>query len=266
MFSFRRILGGLRGRDRRQGTSPRKPARPRLVLEALDDRSLPSATNVFTLPPAANGSAILVEQIVRLGSNLYFTTGNDDIGRITTSGQITLNFAPGGTDLAVGADGNLWTALGNTIERITPSGAVTNFTAPTPGAGATSITAGPDGNLWFTETDVDQVGEINPTTGAITEFPVTANTLYESPAFGGITAGPDGNFWFTEPVFYQVGRITPGGAETDFALPTTAGEPEQITAGPDGNVWFTLPGFGSVLARGPIENSVIEPAGVIRPI
>ena len=60
-----------------------------------------------------------------------------------------------------------------------------------PGPG---ITAGPDGNLWFTEHDADKIGMINPTTHAITEFPVpTANA---DP--NGISAGPDGNLWFTE--------------------------------------------------------------------
>ena len=32
--------------------------------------------------------------------------------------------------------------------------------------------AGPDGNLWFTEDAANKIGEINPTTHAITEFPL----------------------------------------------------------------------------------------------
>src|SRR5262249_6962399 len=83
-------------------------------------------------------------QIQSLGGNLYFTTNDGEIGRIAPTGQITLNFAPGGADLAVGAAGNLWTALGNTVRRITPNGTVSDFAIPTPGAFAGSITASPD--------------------------------------------------------------------------------------------------------------------------
>jgi streptogramin lyase len=97
----------------------------------------------------------------------------------------------------------------------------------------------------------------------------------------GITTGPDANVWFTEENGDKIGRITPGGAITEFPLPsgshpteitpapppeqalyftesgtnsigriTTAGaitrrsvggSPDGITTGPDGNLWFTEP-------------------------
>ena len=65
---------------------------------------------------------------------------------------------------------------------------------------------GPDGNLWFTELGANQIGMINPTTHAITEFPIpTANSFDPT----GITTGPDGNLWFTENVANQIGMINP---------------------------------------------------------
>ena len=81
-----------------------------------------------------------------------------------------------------------------------------------------------------------KIGEINPTTHAITEFAIpTANS---SP--NGITAGPDGNLWFTEAGSEQIGMINPTThAITEFAVPTASAEPDGITAGPDGNLWFT---------------------------
>ena len=45
---------------------------------------------------------------------------------------------------------------------------------------------------------------INPTTHAVTEFPVP--TAGSSPF--GITTGPDGNLWFTENSANQIGRLT----------------------------------------------------------
>jgi virginiamycin B lyase len=233
--------------------------RPDLI--ALEDRSLLSTVNAFSLPNAPNGAATDALRIVSLGGNLYFTTTGDEIGRITPTGQITQNFAPGGTDLAVGADGNLWTALGNTVERITPGGVVTNYAIPTPNAQAGSITAGADGNIWFEETSTDTLGRINPTTGAITEFPLFQGAFYSATDYGGLTAGPDGNVWFVSPIFYQIGKITPGGTVTEYTLPSNGNQPEQITAGPDGNVYITQPTYNA--GRVADQIGQITPSGQI---
>src|SRR5262249_27039557 len=63
-------------------------------------------------------------------------------------------FQSNATSIARGPDGNLWFTEGLTgaIGRITPAGAITEFTTGiTAGAQPNEITAGPDGNLWFTE-------------------------------------------------------------------------------------------------------------------
>ena len=36
-----------------------------------------------------------------------------------------------------------------------------------------------------------------------------------------------------------IGRITPGGAITEFPLPSPGSGPAGIAAGPDDNLWFT---------------------------
>src|SRR5579872_3154148 len=107
MFDFFSILGRFRQRHARKGTTRQAPGRPQLRLEAMEDRSLPSTVNVFALP-AVNGVVPQIDQIVTLGSNLYFSTHSGEICRITTTAQTTENFALGGTDLATGPDGNLW--------------------------------------------------------------------------------------------------------------------------------------------------------------
>src|SRR5262249_30316372 len=85
----------------------------------------------------------------------------------------------------------------------------------------------------------NQIGKIDPTTGAINEYPVTACAApCSGPLF--IAAGPDGNLWFTEVSNSQIGRITPAGVVTgEFPTPTAGAAPHGITAGPDGNMWFT---------------------------
>jgi streptogramin lyase len=111
--------------------------------------------------------------------------------------------------------------------------AITTF--PVSGATPWSIASGPDGNLWFTERDGNKIGMINPTTHAVTEFPIP--TAGSQPI--GIAAGADGNMWFTENAANKIGEInTTTHAITEF--PTHYSGLWAITAGPDGNLWFGL--------------------------
>lgn len=169
------------------------------------------------------------------------------IGRITTSGDMTLYPVPAGTSPAVGIttgpDGNLWFPATNVpcanknqpcsqritgrIQRMTPQGVVTgDFIIPTFYSDPSRIVTGPDGNLWFTEQGgigangcctptfpaPGKIGRIS-TTGVITEFQTQLNSEgspYTNPA--GIAAGPDGNIWWTEYSYQTRARGTdPGG-------------------------------------------------------
>jgi streptogramin lyase len=173
------------------------------------------------------------------------------VGQVTEfSAGITANSRPAG--IAAGPDGNLWftESNGNRIGRITPAGAVTEFTAAgTP----TGIAAGPDGNLWFTEFLGKKIGRITPA-GVVTEFSAGITPADGYPS--GIAAGPDGNLWFTEPNGNRIGRITTAGVVTEFSAGITAGSfPTSIVAGPDGNMWFTE-SSGNRIGR-------ITPAGVV---
>jgi hypothetical protein len=112
---------------------------------------------------------------------------------------------------------------------------------------------GPDGNLWFTEVSSNQVGKLNPTTGAITEFGGLSGGHPQ-----GITEGPDNNIWFVEGIGDPsasspsgfVGWINP--TAINPTTPTISGEvklpsagqnnytwPLGITAGPNNTLWFT---------------------------
>jgi len=194
------------------------------------------------------------------------------VGRITPSGTVT-NFTAGITQVVAppsvlagypysgvwgmvkGPDGNMWftETYANAIGRITPAGAVTEFSAGiSSSAHPESITAGPDGNLWFTEQNGYRIGRIT-TAGVVTEFGtgITPNAILR-----GIASGPDGNLWFTELTANKIGRITPAGVVTEFSAGLTPGaSPGDITAGPDGNMWFTESVTGKI--------GRITPAGVI---
>ncbi len=160
-----------------------------------------------------------------------------------------------------GPDGNLWftEAAGNRIGRITPEGAVTEFSdGIRPESGLYDITAGPDGNLWFTEFDAYRIGRITPA-GAVTEFSVGTRPKRSrygiTPGPRVITTGPDGNLWFTEADGHRIGRITPAGLVTMFSAGLGQGSPCGIAGGADGNVWFTE-GEGNRIGR-------ISPSGAV---
>jgi streptogramin lyase len=176
---------------------------------------------------------------------LWFTESRNlnGIGRMDTTGAFR-SYLPstGPTALTVGPDGNVWFLLptNNRVGRITPDGAISEWTVPTASAGLTGITSASDGNLWFTENTTNKLGRITPT-GVITEFQLTAGTGPDS-----ITAGPDGNVWFTEMTASRIGRITPAGAITEFTVPSRDWLVTAITRGTDGQLWFAEQGNGNI--------------------
>jgi virginiamycin B lyase len=172
------------------------------------------------------------------------------VGRITTSGQITLftkGISSGAAlqDITVGPDGALWftETIGDRIGRITKRGKITEYSAGiTPGSRPYSIAAGPDGALWFTEIAGGRIGRIT-TAGKVTEYS-QGITPTEGPV--DLAAGSDGAMWFTEYESlrsYQVaaskiGRVTMSGKITEFSKIDPTSAPTTIVQGPDGNMWF----------------------------
>ena len=158
---------------------------------------------------------------------------------------------PGG--IVAGPDGALWFTEqgGDQIGRITTDGDITEYPLPTTGSGPADITSGPDGALWFTESGFHghRIAKIT-TDGDITEFPElpVGETPIDQIEDGyrpmGIVAGPDGALWFTEGSPYidvnpgKIGRITTAGEVTSYSDPSID-VPTGITTGPDGAVWFT---------------------------
>ncbi len=129
------------------------------------------------------------------------------------------------------------------------------YAIPTAHAAAFGITAGPDGNFWFTEFKGNQIGEIDPATGALAEY--SLNTPFAVPF--GIASGPDGRVWFTEMFANQIGAIDPATHSiSEYALPTSDSLPLGITAGPDGNVWFTESQGNQIGTIDPTTNAISE--------
>ena len=106
--------------------------------------------------------------------------------------------------------------------------------------------AGPDGNVWFTDNGTTPaIGQINATTGAITEWSIALNGGTASRTPGTIAAGPDGNLWFADAV-----PASPAIGEFNLTTDTITeyGQSDGLQTGslvngtmegPDGNMWFT---------------------------
>src|SRR5215469_10009107 len=195
----------------------------------------------YALPTTQAGP---VEIVAAADGAMWFTELHAGaIGRITATGSVTeypiptAGSAPDG--ITVGGDGAIWFAEthGNKVGQITLDGSITEYPVPTAASSPTSVAFGSDGNVWFTErrttAATGAIGRLIPSTGAVTEYPVTA---------GGhplvITAGPDGNLWFTEMPGNRIGRITPDGVLTEFPVPTPASLPNTIRSGPHHALYF----------------------------
>ena len=156
---------------------------------------------------------------------LWFTNGDNSIGRITTSGVVTVYRSHDIRDpqgIVAGPDGALWFTNygGDSIGRITTSGAVTDYTNPAIDH-PLDITSGPDGALWFTNLGNDSIGRMS--SGVVTNY---TGTGIDDPQ--GITAGPDGALWFTNPATTRSGASPrPASSRTTSSRDRTTHAPSR---------------------------------------
>jgi virginiamycin B lyase len=194
----------------------------------------------FTLPTNSAAGGVSAIAAGPDGAMWYLT--HEALGRIATDGQVTefphervsgpLGNLSGA--MALGPDGQLW-FIGGTpgtipapaLDRITPTGEVSEIPFSTKDALPRAIAWGPDGDAWFTGGWDGVIGHVS-TAGHFVEFPVPGHPR-------DIVAGPGGVLWFTSEE--GIGRISTSGQ----LLPPIpiAGGAQQIIAGPDGRLWFS---------------------------
>jgi streptogramin lyase len=205
------------------------------------------ATASFATPVQMPNSIALGGNLAVSASDVWITDFNNDVvwRYDLVTGQFTSFPVSDPADVAVDGAGNAWfTQPGDvnapgtsTIGRIDAvTGAVT--TTPTIDGSTTvaprDITVAADGQVWFTARFTPQaVGRLNPSTNAVTLFPVT-NT---GPS--GIAAGADGTVWFTQETTGNAARITNTGTITEGKAVKGSG-PFGITVAPNGDPWYTM--------------------------
>lgn len=205
----------------------------------LKDQGLPAGATVGGIAAGPDG-------------NLWFTTDAGEVGRITTSGSVTLFNVPGDLaviDIAAGPDGNLWFTTSEAatgaydIGRCTPTGAIKLFAvpgSPTTGRAPWDIAAGPDGNVWFTLSGSDQIGRISTAswnTGQITEYSVAINGGRTPAGPHGITTGPNGDIWFTDWTAGQIAEYPTSPVLSQTLVSSASDNLVGTAAGPNGDEW-----------------------------
>ena len=198
-----------------------------------------------------DGCQCFLNDIVQGPNNiLYYTTNNEGLGRITTSGEILPDVKPGNTNAlgnGVAAHGDdVWYTdfNNNSLWRYNvPNDQFTQYPVPSTGANPYDVAVASDGTVWFTEFHANQIGRLDPATGTIIETPVPGGP--NGPRH--IAIASDGSVWFTKRFDHTVGRLDPATNEvTVFPTLTPSAGPEDIAAAPDGSVWFTQARVGNV--------------------
>ncbi len=167
--------------------------------------------------------------------------------------------------IASGGDGNIWYSTGNVVVgRMTTSGVPTTDGFATITVSAVNGKIGrlandSQGNVWYVNYGVgfSQVAYVDKTTFAVHTFGSTLTPTGMS-ASSALALGADNAMWYTEPFTSPhsiIGRIsTPAngtaGTYSENGLPGSNGStifPFDMAAGPDGNLWVSV--FGSNAAN-----------------
>ena len=227
----------------------------------ITEYSLGPSSNPQDIVPGPNGDIWFDDEGLCAVNTLY----NAAIGEVNPSTHAIQEFPTGlacGSfgGIAAGPDGNIWFTDQNAPAIGVFSVAthkIQEFSTGQPTASMPqSIAAGPNGELWFTDAgDNSAIGEISPTSHAISEFALPGGDMPNA-----IAPGPNGEMWFTVDGYHPaIGEINP----TTHAIQLFSGGltvhngPEGIAAGPDGNMWFA-DAYGAIGEISPTTDAIQE--------
>jgi streptogramin lyase len=172
------------------------------------------------------------------GHAWFTSVGGPGVGTIVhgSAKEYVLPTAKSGPfSIITGPDGNLWFTeyLGNTVDRVTPGGKVTEFHMPIARLDPAYLTVGPDGALWFTSD------------GGLARMTLKGAISVVNPDLGvaDLARGPGRSVWM--PLDSQKGpallRIGADGVVHAHLLPHGHTLPAALATAPDGSLWFTEP-------------------------
>src|SRR5579884_627199 len=232
---------------------------------------IPSVTNEFAVPTANSQPGGITSAP---DGFLYFAEqAAGKIGQVTTGGSFKeFSIATsGGTagnnaiDVAVGPDGQLWF----TEQGAAPGVAAMSLSTdkikeyPVAGSAPVSISSGAAANtLAFTDPGHDAIGQINTTTGIVTETGIPSAAA--NPLGIAINSGDALHVYFTEDDASKIGVLNVV-SNTIAEIPTLtpAAGPTLIVQGPDGAMWFTennVAKMGHLTLSGQLTEFPLSPA------
>ncbi len=96
------------------------------------------------------------------------------------------------------------------------------------------------GDVWFTEFNADRLGWLDPRTGHMRHYPLSAKMSMQTLYPYGVTVDPQGMVWFTEAGTNQLGRLDPTtGSLQLFAVPDSHVLLMEIASDRQGTLWAT---------------------------
>jgi len=108
--------------------------------------------------------------------------------------------------------------------------------------------------VWFTEYQGHRIGNYNPDTNKLREWPLPVGSYP-----WGLANDTYGNIWFTMSGRNRIGKLNPYTNEiTEYYIPTPNAQPYGIVVDRYNNVWFTEHGVNRVGRFSPGTNTLVE--------
>lgn len=109
------------------------------------------------------------------------------------------------------------------------------------------ITTDRVGNIWYSEGFTGSIGEFNPTTGQVNDFPLNLNTCSNPTTctgthISGINVDSKGNVWFTDTLSQHIGYLIPSTGQVVTRTLDVVKNPhpyDGLTVDSSDRVWFT---------------------------
>ncbi len=145
--------------------------------------------------------------------------------------------------IAIGG-GQAWLTLQgfDQLVRIDQKGDILQTLKLPAGSGPHGLAVARDGSLWYTGKTGSAVGQVQPASGQVQTWHLSANSGNTQPIY--TSQAPDGSMWFTELLGSKIGRIKDGDL-TEIAIPhstpgTGSARPIAVESSPSGAIWFSL--------------------------
>jgi streptogramin lyase len=130
-----------------------------------------------------------------------------------------------------------------------PSHAGKTLTLP---SAPNELTLDAHGTVWFTEFNADALGSLDPRTGRMQHYRLSARRSVQTLAPYGVTVDPRGRVWFTEMSGGRIGRLDPTtGRIRLFTPPGPDMSPMEIASDAQGIIWLTSFSGGLLLRLDP---------------